>query len=102
MYHLLPSKPMLAALTSPFIYNTFVWMNALRLKDNSIVDIAWSLLFLFPNLILIQWTGNWNPKTTLMMGALMVWATRLSYHIYMRHTGVEDFRYQAMRKRWIE
>lgn len=53
----------------------------------------WSLLFVFPNLTYLAWTGNWNPRSILMFTLLCVWAVRLSLHIGLRHTGVEDYRY---------
>ncbi len=31
---------------------------------------------------------------------ITLWGLRLSVHIGLRHTGVEDFRYQQMRRRW--
>ena len=35
-----------------------------------------------------------------MFSLILIWGLRLSWHIGIRNTGIEDFRYQAMRKRW--
>jgi steroid 5-alpha reductase family enzyme len=36
----------------------------------------------------------------LLLVLILLWGLRLSWHIGARHTGVEDFRYQDMRRRW--
>ena len=65
------------------------------------------MLFVIPNMIaLLKAHGtdvsNWGPRPMIMMGLVALWGLRLSWHIGSRHTGVEDFRYQAMRKRWSD
>ncbi|TNV82824.1 hypothetical protein FGO68_gene15929 [Halteria grandinella] len=37
-----------------------------------------------------------------MFALVLIWGVRLSLHIGLRHTGVEDFRYQDMRRRWSQ
>jgi steroid 5-alpha reductase family enzyme len=60
------------------------------------------MLFVIPNLlVLIKQQGlDWSPKQTLMFALIFIWGVRLSLHIGLRHTGVEDFRYQNFRRRW--
>ena len=76
------------------------WLCSLKLRDVSIVDSLWSLLFL-----LLAWrfavaSGHWAPRTQLMLCLVTVWALRLSMYITWRHRGQpEDRRYQAIRAR---
>jgi steroid 5-alpha reductase family enzyme len=76
------------------------WLFSFKLRDVSIVDSLWSLLFL-----LLAWhfavaSGHWAPRTQLMLCLVTVWALRLSMYITWRHRGQpEDRRYQAIRAR---
>lgn len=82
-------------------YMLLMWLLALRLKDNSIVDIGWGMGF-----VLIVATYLWrtpDPSLVQMLMAALValWAVRLSGYIYLRNKGKgEDFRYAAWRKEW--
>ena len=60
----------------------------------------WGILFVIPNLTYLWWSGNWNKKSILVFSLVCLWALRLSAHIAMRHDGTEDYRYQAMRRKW--
>jgi len=60
----------------------------------------WGWLFVFPLATYLIWTQNWNPRTFLVFSLVCIWAVRLSVHIGLRHTGQEDYRYQAMRRSW--
>ena len=78
----------------------FTWLFSLKLRDVSIVDSLWSLLFL-----LLAWhfavaSGHWGSRTQLMLGLVTIWALRLSIYITWRHRGQpEDHRYRAIRER---
>ena len=78
----------------------FTWLFSLKLRDVSIVDSLWSLLFL-----LLAWhfavaSGHWGSRTQLMLGLVTTWALRLSIYITWRHRGQpEDHRYRAIRER---
>ena len=91
---------MWVALATPFIANTLLYIVAQLKKDNGLVDVMWGMLFVFPNLTYLAWTGNWNPRSILTFSLVCIWALRLSIHIGMRHTGTEDYRYAAMRRGW--
>jgi steroid 5-alpha reductase family enzyme len=96
-------SPLAAGLTSPFVVNTMIFIIAQFVKDNSIVDIGWGMLFIVPNLlVLMKQSESLSPKQLLLMGLILVWGVRLALHIGLRHTGVEDFRYQDMRRRWSQ
>jgi steroid 5-alpha reductase family enzyme len=78
---------------------TAVWLLGLRLRDVSIVDIAWG-----PAFALLAWVYWWTSRVgpegsarRLLVPVLVsVWAARLAWHILARHRG-EDPRYRAMR-----
>jgi len=82
---------------------TGLWLVSLRLRDASIVDIAWA-----PGFAVISWcsaiaTGTLSTRGWLILILVNAWAVRLALHIYARHRD-EDHRYAAMRakhgKRW--
>ena len=74
------------------------WAVSLPLRDASVADIAWGLVF-----AAIAWTalavGDGAEDRELLIAVLVtVWALRLSLYIGRRHDG-EDKRYVAMRER---
>lgn len=89
-------------IVSVFAFNLFFYFVAQIKKDNSIIDYLWGLIFIVPNLISLCISGNWNERTILMLVIVSIWGLRLAWHIFSRHSGKEDFRYQDMRKRWTE
>lgn len=83
-----------------FLFMNLMFLLALRLKDNSIVDIGWGIGF-----ILIAGLGFWRhadgvvPLAVLVMTTL--WGARLAGYIYLRSRGKgEDFRYAKWREQW--
>lgn len=78
-----------------------MFLLALILKDNGIVDIGWGIGF-----ILIAATGLYlndqpDPRQWLMAGLVALWGLRLSIYIFLRNRGKgEDFRYANWRKEW--
>ena len=89
-------------IVSVFGFNLFFFFVAQFKKDNSIIDYLWGLVFIVPNLISLCISGNWNERTILMLVIVSIWGLRLAWHIFSRHSGKEDFRYQDMRRRWTE
>ena len=77
-----------------------LWLVSVRLRDASIVDPFWGFGF-----VVIGWTAalagelsGWGIVLALLTTA---WGLRLSIHLARRNLGHgEDFRYQAMRKRF--
>ena len=71
-------------------------------KDNSYIDIAWSLTFLMPNAVIIGSMLSLgmpiDARTWALNACLAVWAVRLAWHIGARHTE-EDYRYVSLRER---
>lgn len=78
---------------------TLTWLASVPLRDVSIADPVWSLLFVAAAL-----TWWWNaetslsPRATIGLALLGIWALRLAAHLANRKWGEpEDHRYAAMR-----
>lgn len=85
-----------------FCFMTLVFFLALRLQDNSIVDIAYGLGF-----VLIGWCGwlthgGTDARQLLLLVMISLWGLRLAGHIALRkhHEEGEDRRYRQWRERW--
>lgn len=71
-------------------------------RDNSWIDVMWSLCFMNPNIVIfcVRFRGEGhNFRMYLTLGLTILWALRLAIHIWLRHRG-EDFRYKTMRDEW--
>src|SRR5271167_4586233 len=78
------------------------WCWSLKLRNVSIVDSLWSLMFLLQAGIYAAGagTGPAAPRTWLVLALVTLWALRLSGYITWRNWGHgEDRRYQAIRAR---
>jgi len=84
-----------------FVYMTTLFLFALWLKDNSLVDVAYGLAF-----VLVGWTGlllldSWHTRQWLIVLLVTVWGVRLAVHLFFRKQGEgEDFRYRQWRESW--
>jgi steroid 5-alpha reductase family enzyme len=83
-----------------FVFMNLMFLLALRLKDNSIVDIGWGIGF-----VLIACVGLYRHASgvvpSLVSGMVFIWGLRLAAYIFWRGRGKgEDFRYAAWRKEW--
>ncbi len=86
------------------VFMSLVFLLALRLEDNSIVDIAYGLAF-----VLVGWSaylhsGSGHPRQLLLLGLVTLWGLRLAGHIFLRKQGEEgeDSRYRKWREDWGE
>ena len=85
------------------VFMTAVFMLALFVEDNSIVDIAYGPAFVLSCLAAFLSSGSGHPRQILAMGLVTVWGFRLAVHILMRKSGKgEDFRYRRWREEWGE
>jgi steroid 5-alpha reductase family enzyme len=83
------------------VYMTFLFLLALARKDNSLVDIAWGPGFILLTAASLVLRPALTPRRLLLSILVLVWAVRLSLHIFRRNRGRgEDFRYAAWRARW--
>ena len=79
------------------------WLVSLAVRNASIVDIVWGLGF-----VIVAWTvrvvadGN-DTRQWVLVGMATVWGLRLAGYLFVRNHGKpEDFRYQAMRRKYGE
>lgn len=91
------------ALSNLFILGlvmTSLWALSIRLKDASIVDIAWGPACAFPAVLTALRTEGADPRAALLTGLVVLWALRLAIYLGARNLGHgEDFRYVKMRER---
>jgi steroid 5-alpha reductase family enzyme len=79
-------------------FMTLVWVVSLRMRDVSIVDIAWGAAGATMALSTFFLAGGDPARKLLLMGITVLWGGRLAVHIGLRSLGQgEDFRYAAMR-----
>lgn len=84
-----------------FIFFFILFIVGQILRDNSIVDIGWGTGFALAALYTYFRNPNSGIKGTLITLAIVIWGTRLAYHIAKRNIGKpEDSRYVDMRKKW--
>ena len=82
------------------LFNT-LFLVALRLRDNSIVDVAWGAGFILVAFSTFLYSGTMEPRQLLVVLLGLVWGLRLAIRIYRRNRGKgEDFRYKKWREDW--
>jgi len=82
-------------------YMTGVFLLALVLKDNSIVDVAWGPGFILVAVLSLALGPGVGRRPWLVVALVVVWGTRLAVHILVRRKGKgEDFRYAQWRRAW--
>lgn len=70
-------------------------------KDNSIIDPWWGIGFALIALVTLVASGLYLPRHLLITVMTLMWATRISVHLYMRNRGKpEDPRYAKWREQW--
>jgi steroid 5-alpha reductase family enzyme len=90
----------IAALTVLLLMH-LVFVYALRIKNNSIVDVWWGLGFALIAVISLCASGLYLPRQLIITAMTLMWATRISLHIYLRNRGKgEDPRYTKWRTQW--
>lgn len=83
-----------------FAIVTVLWLISLPLKNASIVDPMWSILFLAAALTkFIADAGQYSPRQLLLIMLVALWSLRLSLYLFWRNMGKgEDFRYAKWRR----
>ena len=77
------------------------WLLSLRLRDVSIVDSAWSLMFLGASVAYFLLASSMDVRSILILAMVSIWAMRLSAHLTWRNWGEsEDKRYVAIREKY--
>lgn len=84
---------LLAALTA-------LWVVSVRIKDASIIDIAWGPACALPAMLTFLRTDGAEPRAALLTALATLWAARLALHLGRRNLGHgEDYRYRRMREK---
>lgn len=92
---------LLTAAAAIFVFMVGVFILALLLKNNGIVDIAWGLGFIVVTAALSLREPVLYPAKALVMIFVLIWGLRLATHVFFRNRGKpEDFRYAKMREGW--
>ncbi|MBY0422477.1 MAG: DUF1295 domain-containing protein [Parvularculaceae bacterium] len=77
-----------------------LWGVSWRIRDASIVDIAWGPACALPGLLTLARIDGADPRAVLLAACSSVWAARLAFHLARRNIGHgEDPRYRVMRAR---
>ena len=83
------------------ILASLTWLLSLYLKDVSIVDSAWSLMFLATGIYYFQSNLTPDLKINIFFALLILWSLRLTIHLTWRNWGEpEDRRYQKIREKY--
>ena len=77
------------------------WLLSVYLKDVSIVDSAWSLMFLAAAIVYLVQSGDYSPIKFIFISLVAIWAIRLFAHLTWRNWGEpEDRRYKTIREKY--
>lgn len=82
------------------VYCSAWFIISLLKKRNDVADIAWGLGYIALCAYYVAQSGT-NAREVLLAALVLVWGTRLAWHIYRRNRDkTEDFRYAEWRKQW--
>lgn len=78
---------------------TVLWFISIRVKDASIIDIAWGPACALPAVLTCFRLETPGPHAALLTALVSLWAARLAIYLGRRNLGhdAEDIRYQKMR-----
>jgi len=81
-------------------FNTALWLVSLRIKNASIVDPFWGILFLIAAIVYFVLAENgFQDRKILLLVLVTIWSLRLSIYLAWRNRGKgEDFRYVKWRE----
>ncbi len=90
------------ALFGVWFFMAVVFLLSLRLKNNSIVDVAWGIGFIAIALGSFVFTPHWSERSFLVTTLTIIWGVRLSARIFLKNYGKpEDIRYRRWREQWV-
>jgi steroid 5-alpha reductase family enzyme len=88
----------LGGLAALAVFAAAGWLLSLPLRNVSIVDSLWSLMFLLAAAVYLAGQSSVGPRAWLVITLVAVWSIRLAAYITWRNHGKgEDFRYRRMR-----
>jgi steroid 5-alpha reductase family enzyme len=77
-----------------------VWLISLKMRDASIVDIAWGSGFVVVAWVSFRLSEGESTRSLLLTLLTTIWGLRLAFYLAKRNLGHgEDFRYQSMRRK---
>lgn len=77
-----------------------LWFVSVRIRDASIIDIAWGPACAAGPLLTLVSADGASPRDLLLAALVSLWAGRLALHLAQRNLGHgEDYRYRMMRER---
>jgi steroid 5-alpha reductase family enzyme len=90
----------LVAGLSILIFNTVLWLVSLQVKNSSIIDPFWGILFLVASIVyFVSAEDGSQDRKVLLLVLVMIWSLRLSVYLAWRNWGKgEDFRYRKWRE----
>jgi steroid 5-alpha reductase family enzyme len=92
---------LLTTLAVTLAWMTALWLESLRRRDASIVDPFWGPGFVIVTAVAAVASPGALPRRALVLVLVVIWGLRLgAYLLWRSHGAGEDFRYQAMRRRW--
>lgn len=80
-----------------------IWLWALKIKNNGIVDIFWAFNFLVVAIIIWLLADGYPQRKTLVCALASLWSLRLGIYLLIRvgsHLDVEEGRYKQLREEW--
>jgi len=81
----------------------FIWLWALKIKNNGIVDIFWAFNFLVIAAIIWLLADGFPERKNLVCALAALWSLRLGIYLLIRvgsHLDVEEGRYKKLREEW--
>lgn len=87
------------------IIMVLVWLWALKIKNNGVVDIFWALNFLVIAGIIWFLAKGYSPRVNLVCGLAALWSLRLGIYLLIRvgsHLNIEEGRYKQLRAEWTD
>ena len=94
--------PLISLLAVAFLMSlVFLW--ALKIKNNGIVDVFWAFNFLIIAAIIYYMSDGWQARKTLVCVLAAAWSFRLGTYLLIRvgsHLKVEEGRYEQLRLEW--
>jgi steroid 5-alpha reductase family enzyme len=85
------------------IIMALVWLWALKIKNNGVVDIFWALNFLVIAGIIWQMADGASERKNLVCALAALWSARLGIYLLIRvggHLKEEEGRYKKLREEW--
>jgi steroid 5-alpha reductase family enzyme len=80
-----------------------VWLWALKIKNNGVVDIFWAFNFLVIAIIIWFLASGYPARKNMVCTLAALWSLRLGSYLLMRvgsHLEVEEGRYKQLRQEW--